>query len=208
MKGRVFGGSKRKHWPTCQWSIRIHTKKEDAACTQNHDTPCPSRPSDPEKRPSSLQKISQLSVFSPTVLEEQLLALTNPSGMRDTRCKVHPALRLVECCNAEFMSDHPDSRSVSLSRGIPEKARESGRSWKVNHASFVPFCLPSHPTSSNPPRKYARGKVNPFIAEKPHDGVAARTLPKRNKAYAVDSDLVLPSFARFSLPQDLANTRI
>ena len=52
-------------------------QKKEAECD---DTPRPSGPSDPERR-GSLQKISRLSAFSPMVLEEQLLALTNPLGI-------------------------------------------------------------------------------------------------------------------------------
>ena len=116
-------------------SLYYTYKKKEVVCTQkrNDVIPRPSRPSDPERR-GSLQKISRLSVFSPTVLEEQLLALTNPLGMRDARCKVNLALRLAECCIAEeFMSDNLDSRSVSLSRGIPAGKRLASRS-PVDHA--------------------------------------------------------------------------
>ena len=113
--------------PEKRWCVR-----------KNDDTPRPSRPSDPD-RPGSLQKISRSSAFSLTVLEEQLLALTNPSGMKDTRCKVRLALRLAECCNAEeFMSESLDSRSVSLSRGIPEKSGRSRQTRRLRgFESFV-----------------------------------------------------------------------
>ena len=67
-------------------------------------------------------------VFSDSV-GRATYSLTNPSGMRNTRCKVHLGLRLAECCNAEeFMSESLDSRSASLSSGIPEK---SGRSCQT-----------------------------------------------------------------------------
>ena len=52
-------------------------------------------------------------------------------------------LRLAECCNAkEFMSDDLNSRSVSLSRGIPAGKRlaspvDCGKSISCILASFV-----------------------------------------------------------------------
>ena len=159
MKGRVFDCSKRKNWPTCQWSIRIHTKKKVVMCMQSHDTPRPSIPNDTEWR-GSLQKISLLSAFSPTVLEEQLLALTNPSEMRDTRCKVHLALRLAECCNAEeFTSDHPDSRSVSESwdsgkgsraQSIVESQSRRARSCQFHSDAIQSICSDRHRTAFQP----------------------------------------------------------
>ena len=99
--------------------------------------------------------------------------------MRDARCKRHIALRSAECCNAEeFVGDDPDLRSVSLSRGIPEKGlrvRSIVESQSLALLS-VSFLFVFHVIQSNADPCSRQGEAGEI-----HDGAVARALPKRNE---------------------------
>ena len=97
------------------------------------------------------------------------------------------------------MSDNLDSRSGSLSRGIPEKG---SRVWSIVESQSLALLPVSLRLSSMSPDA-VQSSVNPCSrqgeAGKPHDGAVVRVLPKRNETWTSTSNsgLVLLSFAPF-----------
>ena len=117
------------------------------------------------------------------MLEERLLAPENPLGMRDAQCKRHFALRSAGCCK-------------TTSIDVREFEWDSGKrlSSPVDHGKLVSYVLASfrsdlssHPTSSNPARTHARGKVKSFITKKnlmAEPQLEARALPRPHTSTA------------------------